>query len=748
MEAMQPEQATQAAPALQRVAIAGNPNTGKTTLFNRLTGNRAKVGNYPGVTVERQVGRLKLPQGTTVELLDVPGTYSLAARSAEEQLAIQAIAGLHPLEQPDLVVAVVDATQLIRNLYLALQLLELGTPLVIALNMVDRLDSTGQAVDAKALAKILRVPVVPIVAQRGDGLDDLKRAIEAALEDPSSAAPGGLHELDDPFLLSDVERVERHVPGEWTESNGHSSSTDRTARQRAFALWALLSIDEEDELVEVPAALREVVLKRRRLAELNGRDIEQEIIRNRYDWLDAHAPGFLSESAATLSLTDRIDRILLHPALGFLIFLGLMTVVFQSLFAWADPMIGWIEALFGWLGDAAARVLPADTLVTELLVDGVIAGVGGVLVFLPQILLLFFFIGLMEDTGYMARVAYLMDRVMKSLGLHGRAFVPMMSGFACAVPAILATRTMERRRDRLLTMMVVPLMTCSARLPVYGLLIAALVPTGESRPFTQGLLLSGMYLFSTVIALIAAAVLGRTVLKGPRVPLLLEMPPYRIPHWPSVMRMMWQKSAVFIKEAGTVILACTIAMWALLSFPRAADSDGRFERQRAAAEAETAPGAELEERLAAIEAEASGAQLRESYGGRLGRALEPALEPLGFDWKIGVGLIGAFAAREVFVSTMAVVYGLEEDTDETSSALRDRVREQAWPDGRKVYTPLVCFSLMVFFALACQCMSTVAAVKRETATWRWPLFMFGYMTTLAWIASFAVYQGGRLFGLR
>jgi len=430
--------------------------------------------------------------------------------------------------------------------------------------------------------------------------------------------------------------------------------------------------------------------------------------------------------------------VLLHPALGFAIFLALMTVVFQALFAGADPVIGWIEAFFAWLGSTVASALPAG-LFADLVAKGLIAGVGSVLVFLPQILLLFLFIGILEDTGYMARVAFLMDRVMKALGLHGRAFVPMLSGYACAVPAILATRTMERQRDRLLTMLVVPLMTCSARLPVYGLLIAAIVPVQGSAPlegagpFTQGLLLAGMYLFSTVIALLAAAVLGRTVLKGPRVPFLLEMPPYRVPHWASVVRMMWEKSNVFVKEAGTVILTCTVAMWVLLSFPRQAVHTTPTEIPSAIRS------------VAAVSQSEASAALQQSYGGRLGHAIEPALAPLGFDWKIGIGLIGAFAAREVFVSTMAVVYGLE-GADESSLALRERLRTETRPDGSKLYTPLVCLSLMIFFALSCQCMSTLAVVKRETRSWRWPSFLFAYMTVLAWVASFAVYQGGRLLG--
>ena len=708
------------------VAIAGNPNTGKTTLFNRLTGARAKVGNYPGVTVDRQIGTLELEGFGSVQLMDVPGTYSLSARSREEQLAIQAVAGLHPLERPDVLVCVIDATQLIRNLYLALQLIELDMPLVIALNMTDRLAVTGQSIKIEELQRILGLPVVPIVAPKGEGLEELRTAIAEVLRKPMKSEADWAWESPEPLLEADALTVAKEIPEDWVAGEER--------RRKALSLWALLSVEKDDELDAIPPALREVVERRRRLAEVSGRHIEEEIIRSRYDWLDAHAPSFLSESHQSLSLTDKIDRVLLNPALGFLLFLGFMTVLFQSIFAWADPVIGWIEALFGFLGDSATAVLP-ESFLRDLLVEGLIAGVGSVIVFLPQILLLFFFIGLMEDTGYMARVAYLMDRLMRALGLHGRAFVPMLSGYACAVPAIMATRTMERSRDRLLTMMVVPLMTCSARLPVYGLLIAAIIPPGDSRPFTQGLLLTGMYLFSTVIALVAAGVLGRTVLKGPRVPFLMEMPVYRMPHWPSVVRMMWQKSSVFIKEAGTVILACTVCMWLLLSFPKQA------------VDTETALAPTAEQAQSQEVGDEVGAGLRDSYAGRLGRAIEPALEPLGFDWKIGIGLIGAFAAREVFVSTMAVVYGLDDSEGETSETLRNRVREQRWPDGRMVYTPLVCFSLMAFFALACQCMSTLAIVKRETGTWRWPLFLFAYMTGLAWIASFAIYQGGSLLGL-
>jgi len=453
-------------------------------------------------------------------------------------------------------------------------------------------------------------------------------------------------------------------------------------------------------------------------------DVDRVIAEARHGWIDANLIPFVTRASRGMLLTDRLDSVLIHPAAGFAIFLALMTLLFQGLFTWSDPAIGLVEAGVGLLGQFAASTLP-DGLLRDFVTDGLIAGVGGVVVFLPQILLLFLLLGLMEDSGYMARVACLMDRIMRSVGLHGRAFVPLLSGFACAVPAILATRTMERRRDRLLTMMVVPLTMCSARLPVYTLIIAVLVPVGAKAGGVpvQGLMLAAMYVFSVVTALLAAAVLGRTVLKGRHEPLVLELPPYRLPRATTVLRMMWDRTGVFLKQAGGVILVCTVILWALLNFPQV----------------DPAAATELEQDPATM-------QMNASYGAALGHALEPVIAPLGFDWKIGVGLIGAFAAREVFVATMGVVYGVGDEVDETSDTLRERIAAETWPDGRPIYTPLVGVSLMVFFAIAMQCMSTLAVVYRETKNWRWPLFMVTYMTALAWVASFAVYQGGLLLG--
>ena len=393
----------------------------------------------------------------------------------------------------------------------------------------------------------------------------------------------------------------------------------------------------------------------------------------------------------------------------------------------------------------------------DFVTDGLVAGVGAVIVFLPQILMLFLFISLMEDSGYMARAAFLMDRIMKAIGLTGRAFVPMLSGFACAIPAIMATRTMERRRDRMLTMMVVPIMTCSARLPVYTLIIAALYPApdqagGKIFGFfsLQALLMVAMYLFSTVLALVAAAVLGRTLFRGESSPLLLELPPYRWPSPFSVIRQMWERSRLFVTEAGTVILTCTIVLWVLLTFPRDLALSRDYAQEAVTIEvtgvAEGVPENAIIDQLSVLGGLEDAERLRASWGGRLGRTLEPVIAPLGFDWKIGVGLIGAFAAREVFISTMGVVYGMGDGVDEETVPLREHLQAEVWPDGRRVYTPLVGLSLMVFFALAAQCMSTLAVVKRETRSYRWPVFLFSYMTGLAWIASFCVYQGGRLLG--
>ncbi|MBA3454458.1 MAG: ferrous iron transport protein B [Deltaproteobacteria bacterium] len=709
-----------ALPTQPVIVLAGNPNVGKTTLFNALTGSSAKVSNYPGITVDRLSGTMALPGARVAQVFDVPGTYSLNARSAEEQIALDALVGLHGATLPDVVVVCLDATQVARSAYLLLQIQELGTRCVVALTMID--EAKLATPEPRALAALLGCEVVAVTARTKHGLEDLRAAIDRTLRSERKSV---WRWTPSPALREHLDAIREALPATW-----------RGQADDALALWSLLCLEprtgstDDDELV-VPDGLRAAVTARKL-----DRSLDDEAVLARWAWLDREIPK-LVRRRPDRSRTERIDRFLLHRAIGFAAFLGVMGIVFMALFWGADPLIGWIEAAFKAIaGELRGRI--GEGIFTDFVCDGLIAGVGGVLVFMPQILLLFLFLGFLEDCGYLARIAYLMDRIMRSMNLHGRAFVPMLSGFACAIPAILATRTMERRRDRILTMMVVPLMTCSARLPVYTLVIAALIP---GSALTQGLLMVGMYVFSVAMALAAAWVMSKTIkpLKAKRLPFLIELPPYRWPRGGDVVRAMWSKSAMFLREAGTVILVCSIALWALLYFPRELPTGS----PDYAALIERAPTADAKQ---ALDAERSALQLANSYGGRLGHAIEPAIAPLGFDWKIGVGIVGAFAAREVFVSTLGIVYSVGADADEGSAPLRTKLRTATKADGTRAYTPLVGLSLMIFFALACQCMSTLAVVRRETGSLRWPLFLFGYMTALAWIVSFCVYQGGRVLG--
>ena len=728
-------------PGEPRVALVGPPNAGKSTLFNALTGGGAPVGNYVGTTVDRYTGATEVPGAGRIQLVDVPGTYSLAARSPEERIAFDVALGLGGEDAPDALVVVCDGPRLERSLYLALQVLDLRVPTVVAVNLMDEARAEGRPPNVEALAEALRVPVVPIVARTGEGFDALRAAIASVLQDPALGTPGAPHGWSE-ALTRDAGDIVAALPPRLKAAAGRDAS-----RERALALWLLLSVDDDEALKGDADVPREALRAVRARAASEGRDLEAEIVGQRYAWIDARRHQLVQDAGdmGRRRLADRIDRVLLHPVSGTLVFLAVMAIVFQALFSWSDPAIGAIESVFGWIGErvgdgfaVAAGAAPlggATALLGELVVDGVIGGVGAVLVFIPQIALLFTFIALLEDSGYLARAAHLMDRLLRMAGLPGRAFVPLLSGFACAVPAIIATRTMPRFRDRLITMAVIPLTSCSARLPVYALLVAALFPAtiaGTSIP-ARPVALFGIYLFATAVTLIAAMVLGRTVMPDQATPDLIELPPYRLPHGRTVVRAVVSRVGDFVREAGRVILGATIVLWALLNFPRYEPADLLPAAQVAAAEAAGHDVDLLIEQAA----------LERSYAGRIGKTIEPVIAPLGYDWQIGVGLIGAFAAREVFVATMGVVTGVGE-VDETSEDLRDRLRTR--PDGTPRYTPLVGMSLMVFFALAFQCLSTLAVLKRESGGWRWPLFTVGYMTVLAWGMAFAVYQGGKLLG--
>ncbi len=719
--------------SLERILLVGTPNTGKSTLFNALTGGFAETGNFTGTTVHVEQGHLKL-ESRRVGILDLPGTVSLAAQAPDEAVAVRALLSAGT---GDVVLFVADAPRLSRSLYLLLQVLELGLPVVVALNLVDEAEAAGIQVDPEALSNLLGVSVTRINARRRTGLEGLVAAMIEAAEATPPPAPSPVWP---DRVVHAVDRIVAAWSPEGLPEGGASAD--------AVARWALLSEDEAVAAAGLPLA---PVQQAREALEAEDVDVDQALVAARYSWIDAHLPAVLGGGVQYMREPEwsrRLDSVLLHPLSGGLAFLTTMWVMFSALFSWSDPMIGAIEHVFSALGglvggglDALAVSLPSMAWGLELLrglvVDGVIAGVGGVLVFIPQVALLFLFLALLEDSGYLARAAHIMDRVLRFAGLPGKAFVPLLSGYACAVPAILATRTMPRFRDRLLTMMVIPLTSCSARLPVYVLLIGALFPAvvpGTSISL-RPLVLMGMYAFSTALALLAAVVLSALMMPASADAAVLELPPYRVPSGRSVLRSVWTRTSEFVREAGRVILMSTVVLWALLAFPRYTPEEIVPPEVMAQAVAE---GADIEE-LGATYA------LRHSYGGRLGRLIEPVIAPLGYDWKIGVGLIGSFAAREVFVSTMGIVHGIT-DADEETSGLREAIRNDRHADGTKVFTPLVGVSLMAFFAIAMQCLSTLAVLRKETGGWQWPMFATAYLTAAAWLAAFAVYQGGLLLG--
>jgi ferrous iron transport protein B len=723
---------------LPLVLVAGNPNSGKSTLFNALTGANAKVSNYPGVTVSRTSATMSVPDVGHVELVDMPGTYSLSARSRDEQVAVDAVLG-RTSRPPDALLVVADATALARSLYFAYEVIATGAPVVVVLNMMDEARSQGIVIDIDRLRKALGVEVVPVVARRQQGIGEIGIALARAIRRVPLAAPASF-ELPEP-TESDVRDLTRDV--------AEAMPSLAPAAQRAWAIWLLLSLEDElhDDLEGVPVSLRAAATRVSRRAASQGRNLDQEIIAGRYAHVDATFSGAVrSATSDEPSWTDRIDAVLTHRLWGFVVFAIVMLVLFQALFTWSEPVIKVIELGVASLQDAVTRTMPAGPL-RDLVVDGVIAGVGNVIVFVPQIGLLFLFIATMEDAGYLARVAFVIDRVMGRIGLHGKSFVPMLSGFSCAIPAVLATRTLENRTDRLLTMMVLPLVSCSARLPVYILVIAT-VFGGAGRVFgfmsAGALTLFAMYVLSITAALTAAAVLRRTVFRGPRPTLLLELPPYRRPVARVLLATTWHQVRSFLVDAGTIILALTIILWALLNYPRDREAAARVSVERATIEA-SIPAAGRPAALETLSARARGDQLRHSIAGRVGHIIEPVLTPLGFDWRIGIGILGAFAAREVFVSTMGIVFDIG-NADEQTQPLRDALRQATRTDGSRLMTPLTGLALMVFFVLACQCMSTLAVVHRESGSWRWPALMFGYQSLLAYVCALIVYQGGRLLG--
>lgn len=722
--------AADTAPPLH-VALAGNPNTGKTTLFNALTGARAHVGNYPGITVERRIGTHEA-LGRTWQVTDLPGCYSLSAHSPEEEIAHHALTGRTDDPVPDVVVVVVDAANLARNMLLLLQIAEIGRPVVMALNMMDAARAEGIEIDVPTLQRELGCLVVPMVAAHGDGIEALNEAVAAVAADP---ALGRVEDTVWPEPVAEAVATARKVLTAYGLKEPPATDGD--------VLW-WLATDPEIADAEAPglgAALLQA-LPRPQDPSLDPRRAATVARFGRIDALLGHCVK--RHVVTTSGRSERVDRVLLHPALGAGLFILAMAALFQAVFAGAQPAVDLVESAMGAVSDLARTHMP-DNLLRDVLIDGVLAGISGTLVFLPQILMLFLGISLLEDSGYLARTAYLVDQLMARIGLPGKAFVPLLSAYACAVPAIMATRTMPDRRDRLLTIMVAPLMSCSARLPVYTLVTAAVF--AHQKPVLGifslgGLIVTAMYALGFVLAILSAFVLRRTAIKGGGAPLLLEMPPYRWPRWRNVLRGLGDRAWLFITQTGTVIVALTVVLWALMTFPRAGLEPDVMVARQAQVQALSEPA--RAQAAATLERDDAQAKLQNSIAGRIGHFIEPTIAPLGFDWRIGIGLVGSFAAREVLVPIMGQVFGRGSQADIDDRYAADVGKTMA---SSGALTPLKGLSLMVFFAIAMQCLSTLATIRRETNSWRWPIFAVVYLNSLAWLASFAVYQIGTRMGL-
>jgi ferrous iron transport protein B len=685
-------------------ALVGNPNCGKSTLFNALTGLKQKVGNYPGVTVEKKVGTTYSQHGQPITVIDLPGAYSLAARSPDEAVTRDVLLGRRAdTAQPDRILCIVDATNLERNLYLVHQILDLGRPVIVVLNMMDLAAEAGLNIRVARLEHELGIPVIACEAVNGRGLIDLKLAMSRA------ELPLSRHAWDIPAPIAPAVA---ELQASLTSNDGKSPLI-----ARAEALLLLTDQDSVRVAGSTPLHPRthEILRGWQERWEAEGTDWAGTLVNSRYEAIGVIAGEVVLRAGDTgPTVSDKIDAVVTHPVWGWVVLGGVMTLLFLSIFTFAEAPMNWIDDRTAVLSNWIKQTMASGDL-RDLITAGVIGGVGGVIKFLPQILILFFFIGLLESTGYMARAAFIMDRLMSRVGLNGKSFIPLLSSYACAIPGIMATRTIEEPKDRLVTILVAPLMSCSARLPVYLLLIAALMPTGAVGLGTKVGLMLLMYFLGTFGAFGFAWLFKRTLLKGEPPVMIMELPPYHLPRLKDVALHMIERATIFLRRAGTVILGISIVLWFLSAYPKS--PAGATEQQ----------------------------QLAQSFAGRAGHLLEPVIKPLGFDWQIGIGLISSFAAREVFVSTMGVVFNAE-TSDENTTPLRQAMLAAKWPDGRPLFTPLVCLSLMVFYVFAMQCMSTVAVVKRETNGWKWPLFQIAYMTGTAWILSLVVYQAGRALG--
>ena len=679
------------------VALAGNPNSGKTTVFNALTGARQHIGNYPGVTVEKKEG-FRNHNGYKIKFVDLPGTYSLTAYSIEEVVARNFIIDEHP----DVVVDIIDASNLERNLYLATQIIEMNMPLVLAFNMSDVAKQRGITFDNEQLSKFFHAPIVPTVGNKGKGLEKLLETIVEVAEKTHCDTDNVLNYGRE--IEQEISKIEKLVDSE------------HKLVEKYGPRWLALKLLEQDKDILDKGHNEDVIgtvaQSVEHLTKIFGDEPEIMIADRRYGFISGACEESVKSSVESRhTRSDIADKVILNRVLALPIFAGLMYLVFKLTFWVGVPMMGWIESFFEWLTGVITGFWPAGTesVLQSLLVDGIIGGVGGVIVFLPNILLLFLAIAILEDTGYMARAAFIMDRIMHKIGLHGKSFIPMLIGFGCSIPAIMGTRVLENKRSRLTTIMIIPLMSCGARLPIYALIIPAFF---ASR--WHGLILWLLYVIGIVLAIVCAKLLRHTLFKGETVPFVMELPPYRVPTLRGILTHMWERSGLYLKKAGTIILVISILLWAATSYPKPDES-----------------------KLAGLdEQQVQEVKLTHSVAGAIGKGLEPVIKPLGFDYRIGTALIGALAAKEVFVAQMGLVYSIGE-ADEESETLRSKLAEN--------YSPLQGFCIMLFCLISAPCVATLAVCKRETGSWGWAFFQFFGLTALAYVITLIVYQAGSLF---
>ena len=696
-----------------KVALVGNPNTGKSTLFNRLTGLNQKIGNFPGITVDKKTGFTKLANGKEAEIVDLPGTYSLYPKSADESIVFQVLADKKNISHPDVIVLIADASNLKRNMLLYSQVADLGIPIILALNMIDLSDKQGIEINLDKLSEKLGIQVVSISARNNIGIDKLKQAISN-----TNNIATQYQDVDVNFLAPEA------------------INAIKTKLNSGNDYYALQVLHQHEHLTFFTEKEQEEIEGIEQAHHFESSKIQAAETIARYKHLSTILADVVIDRGTEkkFSFSDKLDAILTHKVWGFAIFLLILFVIFNAIFAWSSYPMAWIESGFGFITSIGHDYLPAGML-TDLLLDGVIAGLGGIFVFIPQIAILFAFISILEDTGYMARVTFMMDKVMSKVGLNGKSVVPMIGGLACAVPSIMAARNIENWKDRMITIMVTPLVSCSARLPVYILIISLIIPSKTILGIfnLQGLALMVMYLVGIIAAVLVAWVMKFIIKTKEKSYFIMELPVYRMPRWKNVFYTMYEKSKTFVFEAGKVIIAISIILWVMASFGPG-DRFESIDKKYESALADTTKNTDHINTLVATE------KLENSYVGILGHWIEPAIRPLGYDWKIGIGLITSFAAREAFVGTMATIYSVD-GGDEDTSTIRARMSASVNNlTGLPVYTFATGISLMLFYAFAMQCMSTVAIVYRETKGWKWPVIQLVYMTAMAYIAALVAYQ--------